>query len=445
MGDLRNRSVRFQVTALAAVVVAVLLIVMAGALLVAQQRSLRAAIDDGLRRRADDLASLLVEAVPDSLPGSDDDYAAQLVAADGVVLLSSPNVADIPMAPDPAAGELISERRVAGPEDTFRILSRSVETDRGRLVVHVATAADDISDSVGALWRSLLVAIPLAVAVLATAIWWLVGRALRPVAAINSEVMAITEKDLGRRVPVPPTDDEIQQLALTMNHMLDRLEGGVARIQRFAADASHELRSPLTRMRSELEVDLADQESSDLAATHRSVLEEAIALQGLVDDLLFLARSDADRLVQQRALVDLDDVVLVEAQRLQATTDLEIDVGMVSAGQVVGDRPQLVRAVRNLADNAVHHAATRVAFSLREVDGEVELVVADDGSGVPPGERDSIFERFARLDEARSRDCGGTGLGLAIVRDVVTRHGGTIAVDDSGMPGARFVARLPQG
>lgn len=440
-----TRSVRFQVTALATIIVAVLLSAVAVALLIVQQRSLTAAVDDGLRRRADDLAAVVGEAVPETLGGADDDYAAQLVAADGSVVVSSPNLSGGVMAPDPGSAEVIVERRLAGPEDTFRVLSRSVETTRGRLIIHVATAADDISDSVGVLRGSLLVAVPLAIALLAATIWWLVGRSLRPVEAIRSEVMAISGTDLDRRVPVPSTDDEISRLAATMNHMLDRLEQSVARIQRFAADASHELRSPLTRMRSELEVDLANQESSDLAATHRSVLEETIALQGLVDDLLFLARSDANRHAQRLAPVDLDDVVLLEAQRLQATTNLEIDVGKVSAGQVAGDRPQLVRAVRNLADNAARHATMRVAFSLREVDGAVELAVSDDGLGVPPTERDTIFERFARLDEARSRDCGGTGLGLAIVRDIVTRHGGTIALDGAVERGATFVVRLPSG
>lgn len=442
---LPTRSVRFQVTALATIIVAILLSVVAVALLIVQQRSLTAAVDDGLRRRADDLATVLAVSVPDSLAGADDDYAAQLVAADGSVLASSPNLAGEVIAPDPGMTEVIVERRLEGPEDTFRVLSRSVETSQGRLIIHVATAADDISDSVGVLRGSLLVAVPVAVVVLAATIWWLVGRSLQPVEAIRREVTAISETDLDRRVPVPPTDDEISRLAATMNHMLDRLEEGVARIQRFAADASHELRSPLTRMRSELEVDLANQDSSDLAATHRSVLEEVSALQSLVDDLLFLARSDAGRQVRRREPVDLDDVVLSEAQRLQATTDLEIDVARVSAGQVAGDRPQLVRAVRNLADNAVRHAAMRVAFSLREVDGVVELSVSDDGMGVPPTERDTVFERFARLDEARSRDRGGTGLGLAIVRDIVTRHGGTIALDGAVERGATFVVRLPAG
>ena len=249
LARLRTRSVRFQVTALATLIVAVLLGVVAVALLIVQQRSLTAAVDDGLRRRADDLAAVVVAAIPDSLSGADDDYAAQLVAADGSVVVSSPNLAGPAMAPDPGNIEVISERRLVGPDDTFRVLSRSVETPNGRLIIHVATATDDISDSVEVLRRSLLLIVPLVVALLAATIWWLVGRSLQPVEAIRREVMAISETDLDRRVPVPATDDEVSRLALTMNHMLDRLEEGVARLERFAADASHELRSPLTRMR----------------------------------------------------------------------------------------------------------------------------------------------------------------------------------------------------
>jgi signal transduction histidine kinase len=382
-------------------------------------------------------------ALPNSLAGADDDYAAQLVATDGSVLVSSPNLAGSPIAPDPGNIEVIAEHRLIGPEDTFRVLSRSVETPNGRLVIHVAAATDDISDSVGVLRGSLLVAIPLAVVALAATIGWLVGRSLQPVEAIRREVMAISETDLDRRVPVPATDDEISRLASTMNHMLDRLEEGVARLQRFAADASHELRNSMTRIRSELEVDLAHQETSNLVATHRSVLEEIVALQGLVDDLLFLARSDSDRQARHRQPVDLDDIVLAEAERLRAATDLEIDVGGVSGAQVLGDRLQLVRVVRNLADNAARHASTRIRFSLNETDGAADLAVADDGPGVPTADRERVFERFARLDEARSRDRGGTGLGLAIVRDIVERHGGCVFLDDAASDGATFVVRLP--
>lgn len=445
MGRFSTRSVRFRVTALATAIVALILVTVAVALIVVQQRTLTATVDDGLRRRANDLALLIVGAVPESLAGADDDNAAQIVTPDGTVLASSPNVsAGQPIAADPGELEVVEEVNLASHDDSFRVLSRSAATPDGRVVIHVATAADDISDSVEILRNSLLVVIPLSIGLLAAAIWWLVGRALGPVDAIRAEVTSISQTDLDRRVPVPETDDEISRLAVTMNSMLDRLEDGVARLQRFVADASHELRSPLTRMRSELEVDLANPADSDPAATHRSVLEEVVAMERLVDDLLHLARVDAGHLDRRVERVDLDDLLLAEADRLRAN-GAAVDVAMVSAGQVSGNRVQLMRAIRNLADNAARHAASTVRFELKEDDGWVSMAVCDDGSGVPPQELERIFERFARADEGRSRSEGGTGLGLAIVRDVIERHGGTVTVDAGQPDGARFVVRLPTG
>ena len=386
----------------------------------------------------------MVVTIPDSLPGSGDDSAAQLALPDGTVIVSSSNLTlGALLAPDPGSVEVIEERHISGVEDSFRVLSRSVGSGESRLIIHVATATDDVSDSVAVLLTSLLIVVPAAIILLAAAIWWLVGKALRPVDAIALEVTEISERNLDRRVPVPPTGDEISRLAETMNIMLDRLEEGVKRLQRFVADASHELRSPLTRMRSELEVDLSVPASSDPLATHRSVLEETVALQQLIDDLLFLARTDAGEQPSRYEPVDLDDLVIAEAQRLRISTTAAVDVSGVSAAQVNGDAAQLVRAIRNLASNAASHARSLVTLELAETDGVAQLRVADDGPGIPPDERERVFERFARIDEARSRDAGGSGLGLAIVRDVVERHGGTVSVDDHGPPGARFVVRIP--
>jgi signal transduction histidine kinase len=263
------------------------------------------------------------------------------------------------------------------------------------------------------------------------------------VEAIRAEVAAISGSELDRRVPIPPGEDEITSLAATMNEMLDRLERAAERQQRFVADASHELRSPLTRIRSELEVDLADPAGADLEATHRSVLEEAAALELLVDDLLHLARSDAGHQHLQLAAVDLDDLVLREASRLRTETPLTVDTSAVSAAQVQGDRAQLGRVIRNLGDNAARHARSAISVTLGERDGEAVLTISDDGPGIAPTEAPRIFERFTRTDEARSRGVGGTGLGLAIVKDIVERHHGRVTLEDGGGTGACFVVRLP--
>lgn len=440
-----RRTVRLRITVLATVIAGALLVGIAVLLVVVQQRTLTRSLDDSLRQRADAAAELLALAVPESLPGSGDDDATQLVDAAGSVVSASTNLTGSgPIAADPGNGDLITVRRLPALEDDMRVLSRTIRGPDGeRLILHVAAAADDVADSVAILRTSLLVAIPLAVALLAGLVWWLVGRSLQPVEAIRAEVASITGGRLDRRVPIPMGDDEIASLAFTMNQMLDRLESAAERQQRFVADASHELRSPLTRIRSELEVDLATPETSDPTTTHRSVLEEVAAMEHLVDDLLHLARRDAGQSEVRQEPVDLDDLVLLEAERLRTRTALTVDTSAVSAAQVVGDRAQLARAIRNLIDNASRHAASTVSLELVESGPSALLTIIDDGPGIPEDQRQRIFERFARTDEGRSRGDGGTGLGLAIVRDIVERHGGTVSVGDGDGRGARLLVRLP--
>jgi signal transduction histidine kinase len=302
-----------------------------------------------------------------------------------------------------------------------------------------------VHDSAAALRLALLLAAPLIALVLGALIWWFVGRTLRPVEAIRTQVAAIGGEALDRRVPVPSTGDELGRLARTMNQMLDRLEQSAEQQRRFVADASHELRSPLTRMRAELEVDLAHPDTADPFATHRSALEEVIGLQHLTDDLLSLARARSGAGDGVAAEVDLDDLVVAATRRLRAVDRVDLDTTGVEAARVRGDPTQLGRVIANLLDNAVRHAASSVAVELRSrPDGTAELVVADDGPGIPVEQRERVFEPFTRLDEARSADHGGTGLGLAIARDLVISHGGTIAITDApdGV-GTRVVVTLP--
>jgi signal transduction histidine kinase len=225
--------------------------------------------------------------------------------------------------------------------------------------------------------------------------------------------------------------------------MLERLEQGQARQRRFVADASHELRSPVASIRQHAEVAQAHPEGTTLGALAETVAAENLRVERLVDDLLLLTRADEHTLQLQQRPVDLDDLVFEEALRLRESTTLRVDTTRVSAGRVSGDRSALWRALRNLGDNAVRHAASRVAFSLDEQDGAVVLEVDDDGPGIATADRQRVFERFVRLDDARARDVGGSGLGLAIVAEVVGAHHGTISIGHSGLGGARFQVRLP--
>ena len=442
-------TVRFRTTALASLVSLVVLAAAGVALVSAQRGLLSRDLDNGLRQRADDLTELVISGPVPVRPGAvGDDTATQIVTLDGRVVAASPNLGGetSPIAAPPQRGTVETLRTVGGlpiDDDSFRVLSRRVDAASGPLVIHVASAVDAIGESAAALQTLLTVAVPAATLALAALIWWLVGRTLRPVEAIRAEVADISGSALDRRVPEPDSNDEIARLARTMNGMLDRLEDAAQREQRFVADASHELRSPLTRIRSEIEVDLAHPDRADLAATHRSVLEETTALQRLVDDLLHLARRDAVHNEIADTDVDLDDIVLRHAQRIRASGRATVDATAVTAAQVKGDAADLDRAIGNLVDNAARHAATTVTLAVGEHDGQATVVVRDDGPGIPPADHERVFERFARLDDARSPGTGGTGLGLAIARAIARSHGGDISIDSEHRPGARFVLTVP--
>jgi signal transduction histidine kinase len=416
-------TLRFRVTAVATAVVAVILVLAAVALVDIQRDRLTDSVHERLEQQVDTVAALARDDLPTRLPGFDDETEVRVVTEDDEVVAASDE--DV----DRDGGVLEMYRRVEGRD--------------GPLEIQAAASLEDVEESTRVLTRSLVVGIPLVLVLLALLVWWLVGRTLRPVEAIRREVGRIGGRELDRRVPVPRGDDEVARLARTMNAMLDRVEDAHRRQERFVADAAHELRSPLTRMRGELEVDVTHPEAADVTATHRSVLEETVALQHLVDDLLQLARGDGGVTARADQPVDLDDIVLRHARRLREDARVQVDVGGVSGAQVRGDPDQLTRVVRNLADNAVRHAHSRVTFALAE-DGDVaRLTVEDDGPGIPPEAREAVFGRFARLDEARTADEGGAGLGLAITREIVEAHGGTVEVAAGPSLGARLVVTLP--
>ncbi|MFP5488998.1 MAG: sensor histidine kinase, partial [Acidimicrobiia bacterium] len=274
---------------------------------------------------------------------------------------------------------------------------------------------------------------------------------------ITERTSRIRSSTLHDRVPVPRGHDEVSGLASEMNTMLDRVQREDARRRQFVADASHELRSPIAAIRTQAEAALTAPEHTDTAELATGVLVEAERMAVLVDDLLSLARHD-EALAPPGSVVDLDDVVLDEARRPRR---VPIDTRKVSAGRVRCRPDELARIVTHLLDNAARHATTTVAVSLTTggsngtEDGDtddgdvppgdavVTLTVDDDGPGVPVADRERIFERFVRLDDARERDRGGAGLGLAVVATVVRSCGGRVEVTDSELGGARFVLTLP--
>ncbi len=420
------------------------------ALVATQRRVLTETLDESLGQSASTIAaSVAAGDVPATLPPVGDDDGIAQVVIDGEVVAATANAGDAPPLGEALGGGSGTRTVDDFPTDVdgpYRVVSRRAEGPDGEAEIHVAAPLDDIDDSTGLLARSLAVAVPGATVVLACLVWWLVGRTLRPVEAMRREAAEIGGAGLDRRVPVPVGDDEIARLARTLNGMLGRIEASSRRQQRFVADASHELRSPLARMRAEIEVDLAHPATADPSATSRSVLDETIGMQALVDDLLVLARSDAGLAAEgQFQTVDLDVVVADQVRRLRAEGRVAVDARRVGAAQVEGDASRLGRAVGNVVDNAVRHARSAVTITLAEAadEGTAVLTVSDDGPGIPADRRDEVFERFTRLDGARVAATGGAGLGLAIARDIVTAHDGTIAVDPHHDGGARLVITLP--
>ncbi len=339
----------------------------------------------------------------------------------------------------PGDRSLVAGVRGQGHEE--RMITMSVTGPDGPLTVHASASLRDVDAARDTTAAALAVGVPGLVVLVAAVTWRVTGRALRPVEAIRAEVAEITGHDLHRRVPVPRTGDEVARLAVTVNATLDRLEDAGLRQRRFIADASHELRSPIAVLRTQLEVALAHPDPELWPELLADALEDTVRLQDLAADLLLLARLDA----ADPVAVELLDLEALFAAALAARTADRVPVAArLAAGVTVsGNRTWLTRLLTNLVDNAQRFAAGRVEVELAVRGGLVVLEVRDDGPGIPAGDRERVFERFTRLDDARSRELGGAGLGLAIARDLAGHHGGTLTVEPSPV-GARLVARLPR-
>ncbi|MFF3173645.1 sensor histidine kinase [Streptomyces sp. NPDC057900] len=350
---------------------------------------------------------------------------------------------------DPGRGEVSTDdpdfgngtATVDGDRADYRFASVEATDSTGlTLTVHAGAPLAAEQRAVASVRAAMLAALPVVLLVVAGVTWLVTRRALRPVEDIRREMAAITaSEDLSRRVPEPASRDEVARLARTTNETLTALESSVDRQRRFVADASHELRSPIASLRTQLEVGAAHPELLDV----EGAVADTVRLQVLAADLLLLARLDAG---ERPGNARLELAALVRAEVSQRTGDrIPVVVSAPEPGglEVTGSRGQLARVIGNLLDNAERHAVSSVAVAVRAERGGAVVSVTDDGAGVPEAERGRIFERFVRLDDARARDDGGAGLGLAIARDVATRHGGRLTVTGAGERGARFELWLP--
>lgn len=374
----------------------------------------------------------------------------------GIVLVGLVTEDDSVLGPlaDPATGEVVGEL-VLDP-DTHEVLEayvddRPVPVDSlppevvaytrtlppvyGDDVVIADTALGGARHSLRALAQSLLVVVPALGVALVAAVWWQVGRALRPMVEITDRARRIGPGTAGARVPEPGTRDEVGQLARVVNDMLERIETGVARERRFVADVSHELRTPLATMRVAAELE-AGRERGAAAA----VLTELDRMEALVDDLLMLARLDAGS-SPRAAPEEVDLGGLVEDVVARCPGPRAAVTRSPGRHPVVGHPGLLARLLANLLENAARHARERIDVSVTSDRGHVVVAVDDDGPGIPRHERERVFQRFVRLDPSRSGD--GHGLGLAIARSIAEHHSGALRAGDAPLGGARIILSLP--
>ena len=441
------RTVRARTTLTAVAVMSTAVAIASFALVILLQRSLLRDVDARAGVRLHDLVVIAErDQVPPVLAGDDEDSTVAQLVADNRIVAQSPAIRDDVVIADFAPeGSGIVTRSVSNAPivggGTYRVAAQRVTAPSGPAVAYAGASVEPVTDSIHSVEALLAVVGPALILLTGGMTWWLVGRTLDPVEAIRAEVAEISAAGLARRVPERDTGDEIQRLAQTMNSMLARLDDAASRQRQFVSDAAHELRSPIATIRAELDLATAHPDDVHLPALVDRLTASSTRLERLVDDLFVLATAD-ERSPQRRTEVDLDELVLRQAESLLATSGHAVDAGKVDAARVLGDRSQLERVVANLLDNAERHATSTIVVELRSADGTAELIVADDGPGIPSELRERVFDRFTRLDEARDRHQGGAGLGLAIAHQIVADHGGSIALADSNR-GARFVIRLP--
>jgi heavy metal sensor kinase len=316
-------------------------------------------------------------------------------------------------------------------------------------IVQVATSLEEVEEALNTLLLILWITVPSALVFASLGGLFLANKALRPVDEITKTARRITSKNLEQRIKLRKGNDEIGRLAETFNEMISRLGRSFKQMRQFSADASHELRTPLTIVKGEIEVGLRKQRPlKEYRRILKSNLEEVNHMSQIVNDLLFLSKADMGEIHLQKQRIDLTQLVTeVHAQARMIAIAKEITVRMSADSNVVviGDRLRLRQLLLNLVDNGIKYTPEggEMVISLASNDSQVELRVLDNGIGISPEDQPHIFDRFFRVDKARSREAGGSGLGLSISRWIIEAHGGEISVQSEPGKGSTFTVTLP--
>jgi len=453
----RPLGVRWQATIVAVVTVGLTLLVGAIGFVVLTERRLVSAIETAASARADAIVTLVeAGALAEPLPSRDPELLGQVIARDGTVVAADQAALRLP--PIDTVSVVVGERRVLRVDSLaneirpeidieddgpFVVVAEGVTLPAGSGTVLVAASLEDAATARQAFVPLLGIGLPLVLGIVGLVTWLLTGRSLRPVDAMRTEAQRISALALDHRLPVPGTRDELQRLAITLNDMLERLEQSATRQRQFVGDASHEMKSPITTLRTMVDVAERDPAVLDVAEFMSDLDEEVARMERLVLDLLTLARADEGAHTADPAAFDLSVTAAAVATAASNPGGIVIDTGGLVPVHALGRRTHLEQAIRNVVDNAIRHATATVWLETWPAGANGVVAVSDDGPGIGEADTERIFERFVRLDESRTRETGGTGLGLAVARAAVRAMGGELRLGPTLHGGATFEISLP--
>src|SRR5579872_761595 len=457
---MNRTSIRFRLAAWYSAVLLVGLCAFGAIVWFSMRYSLHKDLDEALVKRARGLEQYLQIEAAENLPGLPEelqefsealptDHLVQVQDPQGRPIVSAGNAPEVLVESLPHLEQAGSFGRTEWHGLPYRTFGKVLVARGWTYRLFIAVSTDAIDHTLHRLLLLLLLAIPGVVGVAAGGGLWLSRRALAPVDRMTEAARSISIDNLSARLAVPQTNDELQRLSETWNEMLDRLEGSVARMARFTADASHELRTPIALIRTSAEIALRRQRSPEVYERKlREIHAESEQMTRLVEDLMFLARADEGEHAGNMAVLDFRAPLQAAISKIRPLADAkEIDLCLELCDrpvELVGIESALYRLVLGLLENAVKYTPPngRIAVGLCAQDQAAVLTVSDNGAGIPAAAIPHIFERFFRVDSSRNRDSGGYGLGLAIVQTIAEQHKAAITVaSDSG--GTTFRVQFP--
>lgn len=467
---MNHRSLAFRLGAWYTLLVGATFVLVGAGTFYGLQQYLRSNLADSLRRRSIQVEQILLEAPEDATNAAIAREIVTRVAPEfnnrfvrvtrlpGTVIYRSGSPGDHSF--DPTKVPALDHPQVAGKsaaavietagEQHLMIRATPVQTVSGSYLVELGVSFASMSEGLNRLLDLLALLLPILIVCAAGGGYWLVSRALRPVDELSQTAEQMSLQNLSLRLPVTPSGDALERLSISLNYMLGRLRDSVQASRRFLADASHELRTPLTVIKGELQelTRVPKLRESDVRERVGSVLEEVARLEHLVSGLLALSRLDAGETQSEWVEVDLAELARSTAEHMRLIAEdrgIEIDLSELRPAVIRGDRAQLKQIIVNLLDNAIRFTPSGGGVALRtasDASGSV-LEVTDTGIGIPAASIPHVFDRFYRVDEARSREDGGAGLGLSIVKSICSAHGAEVDVESLISDGSSFRVRFP--